>query len=199
MARKKTITKDQILKATYELVAKEGLSKFTARNIAAKMKCSTQPIYLEFKNMDDLRSALIQKIFDHLGEDVLPKVQTGNPLIDFCLNYIDFATKENHLYRALFIVGHGGEPVLQGFSFDYFKNSVIKDTDYEKLPEKEIENLFVNLLVIASGVSSLMYSGVIAPNSQQITGILNEVLNAVQERQTTYDLNFIAPHHPSEA
>ena len=34
MARKKTITKEQILKATYELVAKEGLSKFTARNIA---------------------------------------------------------------------------------------------------------------------------------------------------------------------
>ena len=150
-------------------------------------------------HLDDLRSALIQKIFDHLEEDVLTQVQTGDPVIDFCLNYIDFATKENHLYRALFIVGHGGEPVLQGFSFEYFKNTVIKNTDYEKLPEKEIENLFVNLLVMASGVSSLMYSGVIAPSSEQITSMLNEVLKAVQERQTTYDLNFIAVHHPSEA
>lgn len=46
---KKTITKEQILTAAYEVVATEGFSKFTARNIANKMKCSTQPIYLEFK------------------------------------------------------------------------------------------------------------------------------------------------------
>ena len=38
---KKTITKEQILTAAYEVVATEGFSKFTARNIANKMKCST--------------------------------------------------------------------------------------------------------------------------------------------------------------
>lgn len=62
MARKKTITKDHILNAAYEIVATEGFSRFTARNIASKMKCSTQPIYLEFKNMDDLKNALFDKI-----------------------------------------------------------------------------------------------------------------------------------------
>lgn len=60
MARKKTITRDQILKAAYEVVATEGFTRFTARNIAAKMKCSTQPIYLEFKNMDDLKKCIDQ-------------------------------------------------------------------------------------------------------------------------------------------
>ena len=72
MARKKTITRDQILKAAYEVVATEGFTRFTARNIAAKMKCSTQPIYLEFKNMDDLKSALINQIYDYLATEVLP-------------------------------------------------------------------------------------------------------------------------------
>ena len=50
--------------SAYEVVATEGFSKFTARNIANKMKCSTQPIYLEFKNMDDLRDALFQKFIN---------------------------------------------------------------------------------------------------------------------------------------
>ncbi|EOT40320.1 TetR/AcrR family transcriptional regulator [Enterococcus columbae] len=192
MARKKTITKDQILKATYELVEKEGLGKFTARNIAAKMKCSTQPIYLEFKNMDDLRSALIGKIFEHLEEDVFPREHTNDRLVDFCLNYIDFATKENHLYRALFIVGHGGEPVLQGFSFEYFKKLVIADEEYAKLPEAEVEKLFVSLLVVASGISSMIYSGVIAPSQEQTVRVLKEVLATVQQKQSAFDLNYIA-------
>ncbi len=45
MARKKPLRKEQILTVAYEVVATEGFSKFTARNIANKMKCSTQPIY----------------------------------------------------------------------------------------------------------------------------------------------------------
>lgn len=49
MARKKTITKDQILAAAFEVATTEGFSKFTARNIANKMNCSTQPIYLSSK------------------------------------------------------------------------------------------------------------------------------------------------------
>ena len=35
--RRKVYTKDQILKAAYEVVAKEGFKGFTARNIAKKM------------------------------------------------------------------------------------------------------------------------------------------------------------------
>ena len=54
--RRKVYTKDQILKAAYDVVAKEGFKGFTARNIAKKMGISTQPIYLEFKNMEDLKN-----------------------------------------------------------------------------------------------------------------------------------------------
>ena len=72
MARKKTITRDQILEAAYTVVSTEGFSRFTARNIAAKMNCSTQPIYLEFQNMEDLKMALIRKVHDHLANGHLP-------------------------------------------------------------------------------------------------------------------------------
>ena len=44
--RRKVYTKDQILKAAYEVISKDGFGKFTARNIAKKMGISTQPIYL---------------------------------------------------------------------------------------------------------------------------------------------------------
>ena len=48
MARKKTITKEQILTAAYEVVATEGFSNFTASYSDNKLKCYTHPIYLEF-------------------------------------------------------------------------------------------------------------------------------------------------------
>ena len=92
MARKKTITKEKILSAAYEVATTEVFSRFTARNIANKMNCSTQPIYLEFKNMDDLKRALFVQIYDYLKYEVFPVVHTGNTIIDLAYNYIVHCT-----------------------------------------------------------------------------------------------------------
>ncbi len=109
MARKKTITKEQILSAAYEVATTEGFSRFTARNIANKMNCSTQPIYLEFKNMDDLKRALFVQIYDYLKYEVFPVVHTGNTIIDLAYNYIHFANREKKLYSSLYLEEYGGE------------------------------------------------------------------------------------------
>lgn len=108
MVRKKTITKEQILAAAYEVAATEGFTRFTARNIANKMNCSTQPIYLEFKNMDDLRQALFEQIYDYLQYEVFPVEHTGNTIIDLAFNYIHFARREKKLYRSLYLEEYGG-------------------------------------------------------------------------------------------
>jgi sialic acid synthase SpsE len=63
MARRKTITREQILEASYELVSVDGFAHFTARNIANKIGCSTQPIYLEFKNMGELKDEIEKQNF----------------------------------------------------------------------------------------------------------------------------------------
>ena len=73
MARKKTILKSQILETAYQVVKTEGFEGFTARNIAKKMDCSTQPIYLEFKNMDDLKQELVEKIKTYINETIYQK------------------------------------------------------------------------------------------------------------------------------
>ena len=46
--------KNQILDAAYSIAKRDGLSLITARNVAKEIGCSTQPIYLEFENMDEI-------------------------------------------------------------------------------------------------------------------------------------------------
>ena len=89
--RRKVYTRDYILKSAYELVEKEGFGNFTARNVAKKMGVSTQPIYLEFENMQDLKDTLIDEIFTELKQKVFVQEHTGNKLVDVCINYIDFS------------------------------------------------------------------------------------------------------------
>ena len=45
--------------------------------------------------MDDLKSALINQIYDYLATEVFPIERRGDVIVDLTLNYIGFANKEN--------------------------------------------------------------------------------------------------------
>ena len=62
MPSDKKITKKMIVNAGFEIFRKKGFDAVTARGIAKEINCSTQPIYLEFRNMDDLKTELVEKI-----------------------------------------------------------------------------------------------------------------------------------------
>lgn len=179
MARKKTITREQILNAAYEVVESEGFSKFTARNIAAKMKCSTQPIYLEFENMEDLKKAMIHQVHGYLAKDIFPVKHTGNTIIDMALNYIGFATKNRRLYRAMYLEEYGGGKEMQQFSYDYFSTAVKKDPEYQDLTEEQIDSLHTGTWIVATGIAALRSSGIIAPTDDQIKGLMQESIDGI--------------------
>ncbi|MFV0559482.1 MAG: TetR/AcrR family transcriptional regulator [Enterococcus sp.] len=179
--RRKVYTKEQILKAAYEVISKEGFSGFTARNIAKKMGISTQPIYLEFKNMDDLKNTLLDSIFDKLRNDIFPVEHTGDSVVDLNLNYINFAKKQHQLYMALYIDEHGGGQRMRDFSYDYFTNLIKTDEAYAELTSKQIEALFNGLWIVSTGLASLMTSGIMHPTEDQIIDLIKQTKKMILE------------------
>ncbi|MGX7195573.1 TetR/AcrR family transcriptional regulator [Enterococcus olivae] len=189
MARKKTITRDQILNAAYEVVAKEGFSRFTARNIAAKMKCSTQPIYLEFKNMDDLKNVLVTEITNNVLTKLLKKEVTGNRLIDLGLNCIEFANKEKQLYKALFLEGEVSVGDIKEYSYEYFVGSVIKGTEYEELSEKRLQSVYMGFWIIVTGLAALTSSSIVDLSREETIELLENSFQ-IMKKQEPIDLSF---------
>ena len=54
MARKITITKEFIVNTAFLMAKQEGIEQVTARKLAAKAECSTQPIFRLYNNMEEL-------------------------------------------------------------------------------------------------------------------------------------------------
>lgn len=179
MARKKTITSDQILNAAFELVAEQGFSKFTARNIASQMNCSTQPIYLEFENMQHLKETLFDKIQNYLKEEVFNRVVTGDPLMDLNLNYIRFATEETTLYRALYVEGHSAADDLNEFSRELCFEGINHNPELSKLSEDTKDAVFSAMWIVSTGIASLQSGDLIKPTQDQTIQLLNDVISSV--------------------
>lgn len=104
MARKESITIQDILETAFKMTREEGFSNVTARKVAAKAGCSTQPIFRVYKNMEELWAAVYNKAIDFFRDyyDLYPRI--GNtPFYNLGMAYIAFAKEEKHLFRLLFL------------------------------------------------------------------------------------------------
>ncbi len=104
MARKESITVEQILGTAFEMTRNEGAQVITARKVAAAAGCSTQPIFRVYQNMAELEEAVYYRAVDFFREYYRNFVRVGEvPFSNLGMAYIAFARKEKNLFRLLFI------------------------------------------------------------------------------------------------
>ncbi len=173
MARKKEISRDKILDVAYKMAVKDGIKGLTARSIAKTGHFSTQPLYLEFNNMNDLREQVLKKILDDLRTKTLQQSYTGDALIDLDLSYIEFAQKYVNLFRAMFVDGKFGIKVISDTLMDLgtekFKEQY-PDTQYD---EDRVRDIVIANWISTTGMAALVVNKIATFNQTQIINVLN--------------------------
>ncbi len=104
MARKEMITIQNILDTAFAMTREEGFVNVTARRVAAKAGCSTQPIFRVYKNMDELLDAVYAQAATFFQDYYSLYPRTGKtPFANLGMAYIAFAREEKHLFELLFV------------------------------------------------------------------------------------------------
>lgn len=100
MPAKKQITKDMILGAALKLLKEQGYDAVNIKQLSKELGCSTQPVYLSFSGMEDLRKELLPLA---AGEfETYMKNSSRDGLINlYDMSYIRFAREEPRLFCFL--------------------------------------------------------------------------------------------------
>lgn len=110
MSATKKITKDMIVDAALEIFRAEGFDAVTSRRVAFKLGCSTQPIYFEYKNMDELKKDIVKKVVGQLNEIFSSVSNEGKEDPDefvyrsFGLSFLKFVQADPFVFRQIYIV-----------------------------------------------------------------------------------------------
>lgn len=179
--RRKVYTKDQILKAAHEVVLESGFEKFTARNVAKKMGISTQPIYLEFKNMEDLKRTLLQKIQTDLTRKFMSQPITGDLIVDAPVHYVEFALKKPRLFKALFVDPKGGGPIMYEYSVEFYKELSKQSRRFGKLPKEDYELLHLEAWVVVNGLITMLLAGIIKLTREELIELVQQLIEDISE------------------
>lgn len=177
--------------AAYKLAVRGGIEGLTARNIAKAVNCSTQPIYLEFKNMQDLRNQVLARISDELKSNTLQQNFTGEPLIDLDLSYLYFAKEHVDLFRAMFVDGKFGNQMivdtLMGLGVEKFKQQF----SGEEFSDERLNHIVIANWIAATGLATLIINKMANFTQAQMVSVLEAQIHdaMLNDRLTNVEEN----------
>ena len=123
-------TRDAVLHAACQLMRREGMEALNARAIAKELGGSTQPIFRQFTNMEDLHRELIlyvaRQFQAHAEADM---AQSDSPYIQLCTTYLLYGRDEPELFKLLFMRDRVSEGQYSDqTNFDLVFNIIKKET-----------------------------------------------------------------------
>lgn len=160
MARKETITIQDILETAFQMTREEGFANVTARKVAAKVGCSTQPIFRVYKNMEELCEAVYQKAVIFYKEYFESFVKKDDiPFVDLGMAYILFAKEEKNLFELLFLTkGDGNKDMYEVINGE--NGNVVKEiTKASANGCKNSSGIFMKIWIFIHGAASMCFTG----------------------------------------
>ena len=160
MARKETITIQTILDTAFAMTREEGFANVTARKVAAKAGCSTQPIFRVYKNMEELWDAVYAKAAAYFQDYFSLYPRTGKtPFSNLGMAYIAFAREEKHLFELLFLSGEPGNKSMYELLNGEAGNVVYEINLARVAGCKNPSDLFMKMWIFIHGAACMTLTG----------------------------------------
>lgn len=181
MPKPTKITKEEILKAAFKLAKEKGLEGVSNREIAKELKCSIRPIYYQFENSKKLNVELYNKIEKYFYKYITDNMTDDMPMYkQVGVNYIRFAKEEKKLFQILFMSETKMPPkdFIEKAGEDYKEiEKMIKIST--KLKDEEIASFHTKMWLFTHGIATLLASGTIELESEQIKDLLTQEFQAL--------------------
>ena len=173
---KKQISKEKILEAAIDIIRKNGANAVNARNIAKSLKCSTQPIYLSFSGMDELKTAVTQEAIGIYRAFISEEMSNSEypPYKSFGMGYIRFAQKEKELFQFLFMRDRSKEKERE------FNEMLFLLTDNNKTDYETAYKIHMEMWLFGHGIATMLATSYITLDEETISNYMSDVYQGVR-------------------
>lgn len=150
----KTIyTKEQLVKAAFEIVCEAGFDQLTIRNVARRLGSSIAPIYVNFKDVEELKQAVISKAVE-INKEILAEQNSGDPFLDVGIASVLFAKRYPRIFDEIVIKNdqsYRGQTDNEMFVINQMKN----DPQLAQFKDEDLRLLLLKMQALQAGLSLL--------------------------------------------
>ncbi|OEF95685.1 TetR/AcrR family transcriptional regulator [Desulfuribacillus alkaliarsenatis] len=159
MPPKTKFAQEEIVEAAFEIAKEEGIESITIRKVASKLGSSIAPIYVNFKTIEELKEAVIQRIFK-LSEELLKVRYTDQPFLNVGIASLRFAKDYPMLFRDLMLSNNkylqNHQPDLSGVF-----QEMGQDPELEGFTQEQMLEVLFKMRVFTLGLSVMEANGLL--------------------------------------
>ena len=184
MPPKVKVTREDILRAAVEIVRAEGAQALNARNIAAALHCSTQPVFSNFATMEELRLGVVDAADALYRSYQTREIEKGEvpPYKASGMAYIRFAKEEKELFKLLFMRDRSAEEIPeQTDETCRMERFVHKGTGLEGADARLFH---LEMWAYVHGIATMMATGYLDLDWALVSRMLTDAFEGMRKRYT---------------
>lgn len=182
MPPKQRISKDDIVQAGVDIVRNNGIENVNARSVAAKLNCSTQPIFSNYTSMDELKQDIIKTSYEEYMQYILsyrapedcPKYKSTG------LAYITYAKNERELFKLLFMRHRTNEEYMK--KDESLKPVIDIIMSATGLSQSDAELLHGEMWIFVHGIATMVATEYLEFSYDTISYMLTDVYQGLLKR-----------------
>ena len=181
MPPKVKITKEAILDIAVEIVRKEGAQAVNARTLASVLGCSTQPVFSNFENMEQLRLAMVERADTMCNQYIAREIEKGEyPNYKASgMAYIRFAKEEKELFKLLYMRDRTGETFPQPLGMtDQIETVVAQNTG---LAGDQVKLFHLEMWAVVHGIASMVATGFVDLEQELVSRMLSDAYQGLRK------------------
>lgn len=182
MPPKVKISKEDIIRAAVELASTGGAQAIGARNIAAALNCSTQPIFSNFAAIEEVKVAVLQEAEAMCAEYIKREVASERyPVYKASgMAYIRFAKEQKELFKLLYMRDRTGEstPSEDAF-FDDMRALVQSNTGLDRT---DAQLFHLEIWAYVHGIAVMFATGFLDLDWELVSKMLTDAYQGLRKQ-----------------
>jgi AcrR family transcriptional regulator len=154
MPPKTKFDKEAIVDAAFEIAKEAGFSGIAARSVAKRLGSSVAPIYVNFENIDDLITAVVERVFA-LSDQLLAQQEGPHIFANIGKASLAFARDYPVLFRELIL-----QPNPYMASYETVEHALVEalgaDEQIGKWSVAERKRFLLKMRIFQLGLSALV-------------------------------------------
>jgi AcrR family transcriptional regulator len=160
MPPKNKFSREQIVDAAFHIANTEGIDSMTIRKVADQLGSSIAPIYVNFNDIEELKSAVVKKVVD-VSQHLLNEQNTGSPFGDIGYASLQFAKKHPILFRDFVMKPNDYLLDYDQEMGDELLTQMKKDRELEGFTDEELKAILFKMRAFQIGLSVIVANGLL--------------------------------------
>lgn len=181
MPPKVKVTKEDIIRAAVNVIRNHGQGALNARTVAAELGCSTQPVFSNFRSMEELKQAVIAAVDQQYQNYRKREMETSQypPYKASGMAYIRFAREETELFQLLFMRNRANEAISE--TSDELEELTTVVQNNTGLSKEDAFRFHLEMWVYVHGIATMIATGYLQWDWDMISRMLTDAYQSMKQ------------------